>query len=186
MKALVTGTAGFVGSHIAMKLLERRDEAIGFDNLSDCFDINPKKARLARLIDHPDYTHIRADLADRGAVEAAFATHKPPRVGDLATQAAGENPNVYVSSNVSGVLHILEGCRYHGVEHLVPAPTDAVYDAKTRMPFSERWPTVADTEADTEADVSGLYQACGDRPQVSVEFLVAQFAKWYPSSRMQP
>ena len=145
MKVLVTGTAGFIGSHVAIKLLERGDEVIGFDSLSDYYDVNLKKARLARFMDHPNYTHIQADLADRPAVEAAFATHKPQRVVNLAAQAgvryAATNPHVYVSSNVTGFLHILEGCRHHGVEHLVFASTSSVYGANTKMPFSEHQST---------------------------------------------
>ncbi len=145
MKILVTGTAGFIGSHVAIKLLERGDEVIGFDSLSDYYDVNLKKARLARFMDHPNYTHIQADLADRAAVEAAFATHKPQRVINLAAQAgvryAATNPHVYVSSNVTGFLHILEGCRHHGVEHLVFASTSSVYGANTKMPFSEHQST---------------------------------------------
>ena len=141
MKILVTGTAGFIGSHVAMQLLARGDEVIGLDNLSDYYDVNLKKARLARFMDHPRYTHIHADLADRAAVEAAFATHKPQRVVNLAAQAgvryAAENPHIYVASNVTGFLHILEGCRHHGVEHLVFASTSSVYGANTAMPFSE-------------------------------------------------
>jgi len=144
MKVLVTGTAGFIGSHLALRLLERGDQVVGFDNLSDYYDVNLKKARLARFIDHPNYTHITADLADRAAVEAAFAAHKPQRVVNLAAQAgvryAAENPHVYVSSNVTGFLHILEGCRQHGVEHLVFASTSSVYGANTKMPFSEHQP----------------------------------------------
>ena len=145
MKVLVTGTAGFIGSHLAMRLLERGDEVVGFDNMSDYYDVNLKKARLARFMDHPNYTHIEADLAEREAVEAAFATHKPQRVVNLAAQAgvryAAENPHVYVSSNVTGFLHILEGCRHHGVEHLVFASTSSVYGANLKMPFSEHQPT---------------------------------------------
>jgi len=141
MKVLVTGTAGFIGSHVALKLLERGDDVIGLDNLNDYYDVNLKKARLARFIDHPRYTHVQADLADRAAVEQTFATHKPQRVINLAAQAgvryAAENPYVYVSSNVTGFLHILEGCRQHPVEHLVFASTSSVYGANTAMPFSE-------------------------------------------------
>ncbi|MBE1161953.1 NAD-dependent epimerase [Dyella acidiphila] len=141
MKVLVTGTAGFIGSHVALKLLERGDEVIGFDNLNDYYDVNLKKARLARFIEHPRYTHIHADLADRDAVEKTFASHRPQRVINLAAQAgvryAAENPHVYVSSNVTGFLHILEGCRRHSVEHLVFASTSSVYGANTAMPFSE-------------------------------------------------
>ena len=141
MKILVTGTAGFIGSHLAQRLLERGDEVVGIDNLNDYYDVTLKQARLARFIDHPRYTHITADLADRAAIEAAFATHTPQRVVNLAAQAgvryAAQNPHVYVSSNVTGFLHVLEGCRHHGVEHLVFASTSSVYGADTKMPFSE-------------------------------------------------
>jgi UDP-glucuronate 4-epimerase len=145
MRILVTGTAGFIGSHVALKLLDRGDQVIGFDNLSDYYDVNLKHARLARILGHPNYIHITADLADRAAVENAFQTHKPQRVINLAAQAgvryAAENPHVYVNSNVTGFLHILEGCRHHGVEHLVFASTSSVYGANTRMPFSEHQST---------------------------------------------
>ena len=141
MKILVTGTAGFIGSHVAIRLLERGDEVVGIDNLSDYYDVNLKKARLARFADHPGYTHVHADLADRAAIEGVFATHKPQRVINLAAQAgvryAAQNPHVYVDSNVTGFLHVLEGCRHHGVEHLVFASTSSVYGANTKMPFSE-------------------------------------------------
>jgi UDP-glucuronate 4-epimerase len=145
MKVLVTGTAGFIGSHVALQLLERGDEVIGFDSLNDYYDVDLKKARLARFMEHPGYTHIHADLADRTAVESAFATHKPRRVINLAAQAgvryAAENPHIYVASNVTGFLHILEGCRRHDVEHLVFASTSSVYGANIAMPFSEHQPT---------------------------------------------
>ena len=145
MRVLVTGTAGFIGSHVAVRLLERGDEVIGFDNLSDYYDVGIKKARLARFASHPNYTHIQADLADRASVEGVFATHSPQRVVHLAAQAgvryAAQNPHVYVSSNVTGFLHVLEGCRHHGVEHLVFASTSSVYGANTRMPFSEHQST---------------------------------------------
>ncbi|TCT22455.1 NAD-dependent epimerase [Thermomonas haemolytica] len=141
MKILVTGTAGFIGSHVAQRLLARGDDVIGLDNLNDYYDVTLKQARLARLIDVPGYTHITADLADRAAMEQVFATHKPQRVINLAAQAgvryAAENPHVYVQSNVVGFLHVLEGCRHHGVEHLVYASTSSVYGANTAMPFSE-------------------------------------------------
>ncbi len=141
MKILVTGTAGFIGSHVALKLLERGDEVVGIDNLNDYYDVSLKQARLARFSGHPGYTHIHADLADRAAIEAAFAVHKPQRVINLAAQAgvryAAQNPHVYISSNVTGFLHILEGCRHHGVEHVVFASTSSIYGADTAMPFSE-------------------------------------------------
>ncbi|MBL0040320.1 MAG: NAD-dependent epimerase [Xanthomonadales bacterium] len=145
MTTLVTGTAGFIGSNVAMRLLARGERVIGLDNLNDYYDVNLKRARLARFADHPNYVHVHADLADRAAVEACFATHRPTRVVNLAAQAgvryAAENPHVYVSSNVTGFLHILEGCRHNGVEHLVYASTSSVYGANTAMPFSEHQPT---------------------------------------------
>ncbi|WP_119718296.1 NAD-dependent epimerase [Cognatilysobacter tabacisoli] len=141
MKILVTGTAGFIGSHVALRLLARGDEVVGFDSLNDYYDVTLKQARLARFADHPGYTHVTADLADRAAVEAVFAEHRPQRVVHLAAQAgvryAAQNPHVYVASNVTGFLHVLEGCRHHGVEHLVFASTSSVYGADTAMPFSE-------------------------------------------------
>ncbi|SKB75632.1 NAD-dependent epimerase [Luteibacter sp. 22Crub2.1] len=145
MRVLVTGTAGFIGSHLALRLLARGDEVIGLDNLSDYYDVGLKQARLRRFADDPGYTHIHADLADRDAVEDVFATYRPQRVVNLAAQAgvryAATNPHVYMSSNVTGFLHVLEGCRHHDVEHLVFASTSSVYGADTRMPFSEHQPT---------------------------------------------
>lgn len=145
MKVLVTGTAGFIGSHVALKLLGRGDEVIGLDNLNDYYDVNLKKARLARFEDQQGYTHVHADLADRAAVEEVFARHRPDRVVHLAAQAgvryAAENPHVYVSSNVTGTLHVLEGCRHHGVGHFVFASTSSVYGANRAMPFNEHQPT---------------------------------------------
>lgn len=145
MKALVTGTAGFIGSHVAIRLLERGDQVVGIDNLNDYYDVDLKKARLARFRSHPGYTHIHADLADRAAIEDAFATHRPQGVIHLAAQAgvryAAENPHVYVSSNVTGFLHVLEGCRHNDVEHLVFASTSSIYGADLAMPFSEHQPT---------------------------------------------
>jgi UDP-glucuronate 4-epimerase len=141
MKVMVTGTAGFIGSHMAQRLLARGDTVVGLDNLNDYYDVRLKQARLARFADHPNYHHVAADLADRVAVEAAFARHRPQRVVNLAAQAgvryAAQNPHVYVSSNVTGFLHVLEGCRHHDVEHLVYASTSSVYGANTNMPFSE-------------------------------------------------
>ncbi|MFC4763591.1 NAD-dependent epimerase [Dyella koreensis] len=141
MSVLVTGTAGFIGSHVAQRLLARGERVIGLDNLNDYYDVALKRARLARFIEHPHYTHLQIDLADRAAMEHAFATYRPQRVAHLAAQAgvryAAQNPHVYVSSNVTGFLHILEGCRQHLVEHLVFASTSSVYGANTDMPFSE-------------------------------------------------
>jgi UDP-glucuronate 4-epimerase len=141
VKVLVTGSAGFIGMHVVERLLARGDEVVGLDNLNDYYDPALKRARLARLLERKGYTHVQGDLADRGAMEALFEVHKPQRVVHLAAQAgvryAAENPHVYVQSNVVGFLHVLEGCRHHGVEHLVFASTSSVYGANTKMPFSE-------------------------------------------------
>ncbi len=140
MKVLVTGSAGFIGSALTLRLLERGDTVIGIDNHNDYYDPAIKDARLARHAGHPKYTHLRIDLGDRKAIETCFATHKPQRVVNLAAQAGVrysiENPLAYIDSNIVGFAHILEGCRHHGVEHLVYASSSSVYGANTTMPFS--------------------------------------------------
>jgi UDP-glucuronate 4-epimerase len=140
MKVLVTGTAGFIGNHLALRLLERGDEVIGIDNLNDYYDVRVKEARLARIKSHPRFTEARIDLQDRPAMEALFAKHQPQRVVNLAAQAGVryslENPHSYVDSNIVGFVNILEGCRHHKVEHLVYASSSSVYGANTNMPFS--------------------------------------------------
>ncbi|HJQ10165.1 MAG TPA: NAD-dependent epimerase [Gemmatimonadaceae bacterium] len=145
MRILVTGTAGFIGSAVAIKLLERGDEVVGLDNMNDYYDVNLKKARLARFKDNPSYHHVHADLADRRAIEGLFEEFRPTRVVHLAAQAgvryAAKNPHIYLSSNVTGFLHILEGCRNTRVEHLVFASTSSVYGANRKLPFSEHDPT---------------------------------------------
>ena len=140
MKILVTGAAGFIGSTLILRLLARGDTVIGIDNHNDYYDPAIKEARLARYAAHPNYTHLRIDLADRGAMEGCFAIHKPQRVMNLAAQAGVrysiENPLAYIDSNIVGFAHILEGCRHHGIEHLVYASSSSVYGANTAMPFS--------------------------------------------------
>jgi len=140
MKILVTGAAGFIGSTLILRLLERGDTVIGIDNHNDYYDPAIKEARLARYVDRPNYTHLRIDLGDRVAMEECFAAHKPQRVVNLAAQAGVrysiENPLAYIDSNIVGFAHILEGCRHHGVEHLVYASSSSVYGANTAMPFS--------------------------------------------------
>ncbi|HHC72006.1 MAG TPA: NAD-dependent epimerase [Thiotrichales bacterium] len=140
MKILVTGTAGFIGSALALRLLERGDQVVGIDNVNDYYDVNLKLARLERLMKHPGYTDIRANLEDREAILGAFASHKPQRVVNLAAQAGVryslENPYAYIDANVVGFINILEGCRNHEVEHLVYASSSSVYGANTSMPFS--------------------------------------------------
>jgi UDP-glucuronate 4-epimerase len=140
MKVLITGAAGFIGSTLALKLLERGDMVVGIDNHNDYYDPALKEARLARLASHPNYNHLRIDLADRKSIEDCFATHKPQRVVNLAAQAGVrysiENPLAYINSNIVGFAHILEGCRHNGVDHLVYASSSSVYGANTAMPFS--------------------------------------------------
>ena len=137
---LVTGSAGFIGSALTLRLLERGDTVTGIDNHNDYYDPAIKEARLARHANHPNYTHLRIDLADREAINATFATHKPQRVVNTAAQAgvrySTENPLAYIDSNIVGFAHILEGCRHNGVEHLVYASSSSVYGANTAMPFS--------------------------------------------------
>lgn len=139
---LITGSAGFIGSALTLRLLERGDTVIGIDNHSSYYDPAIKEGRLARHAHHPNYTHLRIDLADRQAIEAAFAAHKPQRVVNLAAQAGVrysiDNPLAYIDSNIVGFAHILEGCRHHGVDHLVYASSSSVYGANTAMPFSTR------------------------------------------------
>lgn len=140
MKILITGAAGFIGSALALRLLERNDTVIGIDNHNDYYDPALKEARLARFADHPNYTHLRIDLSDRQAIKACFELHKPKRVVNLAAQAGVrysiENPLAYIDSNIVGFAHILEGCRHNSVEHLVYASSSSVYGANTTMPFS--------------------------------------------------
>jgi UDP-glucuronate 4-epimerase len=140
MKVLVTGSAGFIGSALSLRLLERGDEVIGIDNLNDYYDIELKKSRLARTLDNPGYTDVRIDLEDREGIAALFRKHQPHRVVNLAAQAGVrysiENPLAYVDTNLLGFANILEGCRHNGVEHLVYASSSSVYGANTNMPFS--------------------------------------------------
>jgi UDP-glucuronate 4-epimerase len=140
MKVLVTGAAGFIGSHVAAKLLERGDEVVGADNLNAYYDPNLKEARLARLERFSNYAHVRADIADRGAMSDLFARHRPRRVVHLAAQAGVRysltHPEAYIDTNLVGFGNILEACRHHGVEHLVYASSSSVYGANTTLPFS--------------------------------------------------
>src|SRR5579871_550107 len=144
MRILVTGTAGFVGAALAERLLARGDDVLGIDNHNDYYDPALKEARLARFIDHPGYTHLRADLADASAVNEAFARFKPRRVANLAAQAGVryslKNPQAYVQSNLVGFVNILEACRHGKIEHLVYASSSSVYGANRKLPFSVRDP----------------------------------------------
>ena len=140
MKVLVTGTAGFIGNALAMVLLQRGDEVVGVDIVNDYYDVNLKKARLARLADFDGFTDVRVDIGNQTAIQEVFAKYAPQRVVNLAAQAGVryslENPQAYVNSNLSGFINILEGCRHTGVEHLVYASSSSVYGANTKLPFS--------------------------------------------------
>jgi UDP-glucuronate 4-epimerase len=141
MKILVTGSAGFIGSALTLRLLARGDEVIGVDNLNDYYDPDLKRARLARFANHAGYVHVGLSIADRAAMTEAFAQHRPQRVVNLAAQAGVRysltNPNAYIDANLVGFGAILEACRQHQVEHLLYASTSSVYGANTRLPFSE-------------------------------------------------
>jgi len=137
---LVTGSAGFIGSHLAHRLLDRGDEVVGLDNLNPYYDPTLKQARLARLEAREGYRHAAIDLADREAMARLFAEVAPDRVVNLAAQAGVryslEQPAAYVDSNLVGFGNILEGCRSANVEHLVFASTSSVYGANGKLPFS--------------------------------------------------
>lgn len=142
MKVLVTGAAGFIGYHVAERLLARGDSVVGFDVVDDYYDPSLKEARLERLAGHgQNFSFIRANLADRAAVEACFAAHSFDRVIHLAAQAGVryslENPHAYVQSNLVGFTNVLEACRHSGVGHLCYASTSSVYGANSKMPYSE-------------------------------------------------
>ncbi len=141
MKLLVTGAAGFIGFHTARLLLERGEEIVGLDNLNAYYEPALKDARLSILRRYPAFRFVELDVAERAPMEELFAREKFRRVVHLAAQAGVRysivNPHVYVQSNITGFLHVLEGCRHHGVEHLVYASTSSVYGANTRMPFTE-------------------------------------------------
>jgi UDP-glucuronate 4-epimerase len=140
VKILVTGAAGFIGFHAARALLDRGDEVLGVDNLSPYYDVRLKQDRLKQLEGRNGFQFVKADLADRTAMEALFSTERPNRVIHLGAQAGVryslENPHAYIESNITGFLNVLEGCRHNGVAHLVFASSSSVYGANTAMPFS--------------------------------------------------
>ena len=140
MKILVTGAAGFIGSHVAHKLLARGDEVVGLDNLNEYYDVTLKLARLARLQKLPNFRFVKLDLSDQQGMAELFAREKFQRAIHLAAQAGVrysiDFPHTYIQSNVTGTLNVLEGCRHNQVEHLVYASTSSVYGANTNMPFS--------------------------------------------------
>ncbi len=141
MKILVTGAAGFIGAATCQRLLARGDHVVGLDNLNDYYAVSLKEARLATLTGQPGFQFVRTDLADRAAIDRLFAGEKFDKVIHLGAQAGVrysiENPHAYVDSNLVGFVNILEGCRHHGVQHLVYASSSSVYGGNTKMPFSE-------------------------------------------------
>ena len=141
-RVLVTGAAGFIGFHLSQRLLARGDDVVGLDNLNDYYDVSLKQDRLAQLQEQANFRFAKLDLGDRDGVTDLFANGGFEAVVNLAAQAGVrnsiENPHVYVESNLVGFLNVLEGCRRHGVKHLVYASSSSVYGANTAMPFSVR------------------------------------------------
>lgn len=140
MRVLVTGAAGFIGSHVALQLLGRGDEVVGLDNLNDYYSVRLKRDRLARLTPLAGFEFVQLDVADRGGMAELFRGRPFDGVIHLAAQAGVRysltNPHAYVDSNLVGFTNILEGCRHAQVEHLVYASSSSVYGANTKMPFS--------------------------------------------------
>ena len=140
MKVLVTGSAGFIGSALSIRLLERGDDVVGLDNHNNYYDPDLKEARLSRHLDNPKYEHIRADIEDKELITEIFESYKFDGVINLAAQAGVrysiENPHVYLNSNILGFGNILEGCRNSSISHLVYASSSSVYGSNTEMPFS--------------------------------------------------
>lgn len=140
MAVLVTGAAGFIGSHVSHRLLDRGEEVIGLDDLNAYYDPRLKEARLARLAPKRGFSFVKLDVADRAGMEALFAQHRFDRVVHLAAQAGVrysiENPHAYIHSNIVGFQNILEGCRHARSAHLVYASSSSVYGGNARLPFS--------------------------------------------------
>jgi len=140
LKVLITGVAGFIGMHVAQRLLERGVGVVGIDNLNDYYDVRLKEDRLKQLMPLPGFRFVKLDMAERAAMEALFAAEKFQRVVNLAAQPGVrysiKNPHAYVNTNIVGFLNVLEGCRHNGVEHLVYASSSSIYGANTHMPFS--------------------------------------------------
>lgn len=139
MKVLVTGVAGFIGYFVARRLLADGETVYGIDNLNDYYDVSLKEGRLAQLLPYPSFSFARLDLADRAKMDALFKEQSFDRVIHLAAQAGVryslKNPYAYADSNLTGFIHILEGCRHMGVEHLVYASSSSVYGANRKVPF---------------------------------------------------
>ncbi|HEU4502037.1 MAG TPA: GDP-mannose 4,6-dehydratase, partial [Nitrospira sp.] len=137
---LVTGVAGFIGFHVARRLIDRGDHIIGLDNVNDYYDVRLKEARLAQLTALNGFQFVKLDLANRQGMKELFSEYPIRRVVHLAAQAGVRysliNPHAYTDSNIEGFMNILEGCRQVKAEHLVYASSSSVYGGNTRMPFS--------------------------------------------------
>jgi UDP-glucuronate 4-epimerase len=140
MKILITGSAGFIGSALSIKLLNDNYTVVGIDNHNDYYDVSLKEARLKRHLDHPNYNHIRINVQDRESIEKIFKDEKFDVVVNLAAQAGVrysiKNPSTYIDSNLVGFANILEGCRHNNVKHLIYASSSSVYGLNTKQPFS--------------------------------------------------
>ena len=141
MRIFITGAAGFIGHFLAMRLLARGEEVVGVDNLNDYYDVTLKEARLAKLTSQERFTFVKADIADRKAMESLFAAHQFDVAVNLAAQAGVRysisNPHAYIEANINGFLNILEGCRHAKVGNLLFASSSSVYGANTALPFAE-------------------------------------------------
>ncbi len=139
---LITGGAGFIGFYLSKALLEKGAEVVGLDNLNDYYEVSLKENRLAILKEYPGYQFVKADLADKEAIFQVFKEFAPQIVVNLAAQAGVrysiEHPDAYIQSNIVGFFHVLEGCRYYPVEHLVFASSSSVYGSNKKVPFSTR------------------------------------------------
>src|ERR1700684_521065 len=137
---LITAAAGFIGFHVAQRLLSSGRKVVGLDSVNDYYDPALKRARLDILKSHSNFTFVQSDLADRVATKSVFAQHRFPVVVHLAAQAGVryslENPHAYTNANIDGFLNVLEGCRHHGCGHLLFASSSSVYGANTKLPFS--------------------------------------------------
>ena len=142
MHVMITGAAGFIGSTLALRLLDRGDKVTGIDNLNDYYDVSLKEARLARLTPSEQFNFIKADISDQKEMRKIFAANHFDAVVNLAAQAGVrysiENPAAYIDANLVGFGHILEGCRHSSVGHLVYASSSSVYGSNTELPFSEK------------------------------------------------
>tara|TARA_Y100000389_G_scaffold167531_1_gene172765 strand:- start:13168 stop:14178 length:1011 start_codon:yes stop_codon:yes gene_type:complete len=141
IKIIVTGSAGFIGSSLCLRLLDLGNNVVGIDNHNDYYSPALKEARVERLIKNQNYQHYKIDISDKKSLDDLFENFKPQQVVNLAAQAGVrysiENPLAYINSNIVGFAHILENCRQHKIKHLVYASTSSVYGANTKMPFSE-------------------------------------------------